>query len=101
RIDDDRAALLAVNGDDVGPAGEPEIVVAADRASAGPLEHFEERLRRDVLAAHRRRAAIARERRIVFHLTLLLVLLERGSLLFGQHETVAQARRPLERRHRG
>ena len=54
-------------------AGEPEVVVAADHAAARLLEKFQMRLRRRVLAADRRRRAVAGDRRIVLDLPLVLI----------------------------
>src|SRR5207302_9928143 len=72
-VEDDRASLLAVDGDQLVPLREPEVVVAADHAAAELLEEFEVRLGRRVLAADRRRAAVRIERRIVLDFALSLV----------------------------
>src|SRR5262249_16301845 len=45
-IDDDRGSVLAVHRDDLRAAGEPEIVVAADRTSAEAFQDFQIRFRR-------------------------------------------------------
>src|SRR5439155_13387351 len=80
RIDDNRTALFSVDRDDLGATGKPEVVIAADDPAAGLLQDFQKRLGRGVLAADRRRRAVAAQWRVVFHLTLLLVLLEGGGL---------------------
>ena len=99
RIDQDGAALLAVDGDDLPALLDPEPVVAAGPAAGELLDRFEPRLRRDAFAAGRRRFAIAADRRGVLGLALQFVCLGRRRLFGGEHQAATGVRRPLDRRH--
>ena len=99
RIDQDGAALLAVDGDELPALLDPEPVVPARPAAGKLLDRFEPRLGRDALAADCRRAAIAAEWRGVLGLALTVVGLGRRRLLVGEHQAAAGFRRPLDRRH--
>src|SRR4029077_20149787 len=93
------AALLAVDGDELPALLDPEPVVPARPAAGELFDRFEPRLRRDALAADRRRAAIAAEWRGGLCLALTGVGLGRPRLLVGEHQAPAGVRRTLERRH--
>ena len=100
RIHHQRAALLAVDDDQLGAAGEPEVVVAADHAAAGALEELQVRLAGGGFAADRGRLAVGVERRVVLDLARRFVLLQRGGLFFRQREAF-HAGRALDRSNRG
>ena len=98
RIDQDGAARLSVDFDELPALLEPEPVVAARPPAGKLLDLFEPRLRRDALAADRGRFAIAADRRGVLGLVLAIVGLGRRRLLIGERRPAFGFRRPLERR---
>ena len=74
---------------------EPEVVVAADRSAAAAEQPFEIRLRRRTVAAHRRRGAIGRARRIDPFVPLDLVLFHGFGFRVGERQPVAELRGPI------